>query len=100
MSPYPWPQQIPESSDKIWHSLTPSSLGGEHYCTPKDLSAQRSGSPPTPVLGALLTWPPLQLVATWPTYLGHLGKLPKAGVPDAGDIQEFHLLGGAEKGHW
>lgn len=24
--------------------------------------------------------------------LGHLGKLPKAGVPDAGDIQKLHLL--------
>lgn len=30
-----------------------------------------------------------------PTYLGNLGKLPKAGVPDTGDIQKLHLLEGA-----
>lgn len=36
------------------------------------------------------------LAAPGPTYLGNLGKLPKAGVPDAGDIQKLHLLGGAQ----
>ena len=33
-----------------------------------------------------------------PIYLGHLGKLPKAGVPDAGDIQKLHLLVAAKTG--
>lgn len=37
----------------------------------------------------------LGLNCTGPTYLGNLGKLPKAGVPDAGDIQKLHLLEGA-----
>ena len=40
----------------------------------------------------------LSLVSSGPTYLGHLGKLPKAGVPDAGDIQKLHLLVAAKTG--
>lgn len=94
--------QTPESSSKSWSSYISSSVWDSMVVQEAGtlpLNSEIRLSPPMP--WGLLACCPLCATGSQPpgsTNLGHLGKLPKAGVPDAGDIQKFHLLEGAMKG--
>lgn len=75
--PPPWPRQpSPCSRDQAPHPSHPRP-GRDSCSSPVELVAM------------------LSLGCYW-AHLGYLGKLPKAGVPDAGDIQKLHLLEGRE----